>query len=466
MYVCFFRREYHTTILLSNGIQEGQSPIVKSEATILSSAANHKDDKMSQQQHQHQDSTTYHPLRTEPNFRPGLRNHEARVAAAYSRTARELIMRQVTRLPCSAVDFYDDESLLPAVGWNPILKTLLAGTRSHAYSEESVESVDVDNHAGDKDDSASLLSPLVLLRNYETTVLRHIWSFVPHPYAQHVRLTLPADLFGSSYDGWKMIYVQGRSRTGGFQRRLIDDGAWQPPTTTAQGFAAFARVANQIEFPPAKQRNVNMMPFILGQKESLPTDLQCYYDMIDACPWFREENGKVAYLTVQESQVAADETQRRPGLHIESPGVLADDNNASAFFPGVEHSWGMGIFYGPDRYEGGIYLASNVDNSTQVWDALVDRTVPGIVDRYGGCEHLRRLLPDNIATTLGAGDLIWMTDCTPHEALPALASGTRQFFRLVMPNVSHWYADHSTPNPKVPLPKHVTVIRGNKFKPP
>ena len=51
-----------------------------------------------------------------------------------------------------------------------------------------------------------------------------------------------------------------------------------------------------------------------------------------------------------------------------------------------------------------------------------------------------------------------MTDCTPHEAVPQEASGTRQFFRLVMPCVSHWFAEHNTPNPKVALPANVKVV--------
>ena len=92
----------------------------------------------------------------------------------------------------------------------------------------------------------------------------------------------------------------------------------------------------------------------------------------------------------------------------------------------------------------------------------MDSSVPGIVDKGGGCEYLRPWLGKG--TKLQAGELVWMTDRTPHEALPQSTSGNRQFFRLVMPYVNHWYADHSTPNPNVPLPEHVKVIHGNKFE--
>jgi hypothetical protein len=177
----------------------------------------------------------------------------------------------------------------------------------------------------------------------------------------------------------------------------------------------------------------------------------------------RDEIGKVGYLTVHESYVDVGKAQRREGLHIESPGVFCDDEpNAAAFSPGEEHPWGQGVFYGPDRYEGGIYMASSVSNTSEVWDALVDKNVSGIVNKHGGCEHLRNLIGPG--TKLQAGELIWMTDCTPHEAIPQQESGHRQFFRVVTPYVSHWYADHSTPNPKVPFPDHVTVIKGSKFE--
>ena len=215
-------------------------------------------------------------------------------------------------------------------------------------------------------------------------------------------------------------------------------------------------------FHPLNNRNVNMMPIILGDRDSFPQDLQCYYNLVDICPLnWDQADGQVAYLTVQESAcVEAGKTQRRPGLHIEPPGVFAD----SSFLPASEHPWGLGLFRGPDQYEGGIYIASNVDDSTALWDALVDRSVPGIVDRYGGCDYLRPLLTEARSTKLQAGELVWMTDCTPHEALPQRSrDGPRTFFRLVMPGISHWYAAHSTPNPKVSLPKHVTVIEGDKF---
>eukprot|EP00957_Ditylum_brightwellii_P075342 5724983-Ditylum_brightwellii.AAC.1 len=200
-----------------------------------------------------------------------------------------------------------------------------------------------------------------------------------------------------------------------------------------------------------------MLPFIFGDKSSLPSSVQCYYDCIEKCPYPKDYIGKVGYLTVHESYVEAGASQRREGLHVEAPGSFP----GAAFTPGIEHSWGMGLFFGPDTYEGGIYMASSRKNTSEVWDALVQKDVPGIVDKHGGCENLRFLIGPG--TKLKSNQLIWMTDCTPHQAIPQEKSGIRQFFRVVTPNISHWFAAHSTPNPLVPLPENVILVESNKF---
>ena len=336
---------------------------------------------------------------------------------------------QLGRLPLTADEFHE---LRPS-GWEAIL--LLLG-------------------------SSDPQSPLGRLVDHKNTIVREIYSYFFHPWAKHVRLTIPAPLVGNTCGSTRLTFVGGRKGWKNQARRIMEEDV--PSTSQGQdGFVSFAKVG-QVVFPEPADRNVNMMPFLLGDKSSLPEELQCYHEIIEQCPYFCEEIGKVAYLTVQESFVDAQETQRRPGLHIESPGVFSDsDSDVASFTPGVEHPWGMGVFFGPDRYEGGIYIASSVSNTTQLYDALVDASVPGIVDRWGGCEHLRALVGPG--TPLEAGELVWMTDRTPHEALAQPETGHRQFFRLVMPYVSHWFADHSTPNPKVPLPEHVKVVRGNKF---
>lgn len=334
-----------------------------------------------------------------------------------------------------------DGEILSHGNWNDTLKTILAGTRGQTGSLPS-------------------------LRAYESFLVQEIMGYLTcGPYAKHLRFSVPADLLGKAAGfGYPMLFVKGR---GSFQKgtsRLLDQHSTYD-NSYEKGKVAFAKIRDVSDlFPDPAGIQVNMMPFVLGERSSLPDYLQPYYPLIDACPFYKEEFGNVAYLTVHESfEVKEQSTQRRPGLHIESPGVFSDQEPSACFFtPGEEHPWGAGVFLGPDQYDGGIYLASNVGDTTAVWDALVDRITPGVVKEHGDCEHLRSLL-NHGPTLLKAGELIWMTDCTLHECLPQPNTGPRTFFRLVMPNVSHWYAAHSTPNPKVAIPDNVTVIQGSKF---
>uniref|UniRef100_A0A7S1Z5R4 Uncharacterized protein n=1 Tax=Ditylum brightwellii TaxID=49249 RepID=A0A7S1Z5R4_9STRA len=346
----------------------------------------------------------------------------------------EHLGKYLCQLPAIAKDLYGDQKVCC---WEQKLRVILAGVRDSA-------------------------SPLSTLRGFEDTIIRNIYTYISHDYAKNVTLTLPAHYIGNTHIGRISRYTYGREHPRCFDRdflhdlprtsRFIPSGDGQPK----QGFVAFS-ACGSIMFPEPADRNVNMLPFIFGDKSSLPANVQCYYDCIETCPYPEDYIGKVGYLTVHESYVEAGVTQRRKGLHIEAPG----SSQEAAFTPGLEHAWGMGIFYGPDMYEGGIYVASNLSNTSEVWDALVHKDTPGIVDKHGGCEHLRPLIGPG--TKLQANQLIWMTDCTPHEALPQETSCVRQFFRLVMPNISHWFAAHSTPNPLVPLPDHIIVVESNKF---
>jgi hypothetical protein len=81
-----------------------------------------------------------------------------------------------------------------------------------------------------------------------------------------------------------------------------------------------------------------------------------------------------------------------------------------------------------------------------------------VTDVHGGLQHARHLLP-GLPRLLKAGKMCWITDRTPHEALPLPlpvpllhpheASGApRQFIRL-----SVWYSRHSTAKPLGVLPE-------------
>jgi hypothetical protein len=200
-----------------------------------------------------------------------------------------------------------------------------------------------------------------------------------------------------------------------------------------------------VTFPNPTGINVNMMPFILGNNESLPAYLKDYAPLIDACDIEETEHGLVGYLTVMETPTTPGTSHRRGGVHVEK--------HPTAGWGGG--GWGRGL-YGPRRLAG-LYIASNMADTTKVWETEIEEPGP-----LGNCEHLRGDLGESI--TLKAGELIWLKDSCPHESLPAKTPGTRQFFRVVTSQIALWYTEHSTPNPLgVTPPESVKLVTGSKF---
>eukprot|EP00092_Neocalanus_flemingeri_P051338 GFUD01059675.1.p1 GENE.GFUD01059675.1~~GFUD01059675.1.p1 ORF type:complete len:381 (+),score=98.56 GFUD01059675.1:41-1183(+) len=254
-------------------------------------------------------------------------------------------------------------------------------------------------------------------------------------------------------------------------------------------------------FPTPSDININMMPFIVGktfESSKLPEYVKPYWSLIKACInpelnrashhlWDRRSNpsdlGRVYYLTIQESFVGAGSSQRRPGLHVDSPGEVKMKNEdcqggkegKGSSQPYRGHHWGEGCAhyigecnkpeYGEEKpsfvLQGGIYLASSMSSSCKAWNCKV---APKGVGRLGDIEHLRGALPGP-GQELQAGQLYWITDRTPHESLALSEGSYRQFFRLVTSQVSLWYKNHSTHNPLgvEPDPSITRVVVGDKF---
>eukprot|EP01040_Poterioochromonas_malhamensis_P003858 gene3858-4121_t len=246
--------------------------------------------------------------------------------------------------------------------------------------------------------------------------------------------------------------------------------------------------------------NVNMMSFDLFDPEgTLPSYVHGYLDMIKQCRSYvksyvdmlyltgikgngehrRESSRKrldytnirnrIAYLTIDErplSQVGA--SHRRGGVHVECPGALRSKEiaNKSIYTPDLSfyHPWGMGQAI-DEFLVGGIFLASNVSDSTAVWNCRVHDTFGDIIGPHGSLERMREVLGPP-TKRLGGGELVWLSDRTPHESLP-IEDGSirRQFFRLVVGEIAFWFADHNTRNPTgFEVPPYVPIIEGNKFE--
>ena len=237
---------------------------------------------------------------------------------------------------------------------------------------------------------------------------------------------------------------------------------------------------------------VNMLPFDLKDKSTLPDELKQYWPIIALCckrmttrsfaSVSSQHQHCAGYLTIDERPVRAGNSQRRHGVHCESPSVIAVPGKKikknrkkcivpnfiahgknGCYTPGAEHHWGRGLIMRHDALVGGIYMCSNVDNSTAVWNQYINDRNGEIIGPHGDLEHVRHLLgpPSKL---LKKGELVWMTDKTPHESVPLQCRCERQYFRLVCGEVSAWFSSHSTRNPNFKIPSNVRIVHENKFK--
>merc|ERR1719295_2314940 len=102
-------------------------------------------------------------------------------------------------------------------------------------------------------------------------------------------------------------------------------------------------------------------------KTKLPEYLRGYHQMLMKHILLQNQGEikKIGFLTIQESFVEKGKTQRRPGLHVERPGVIDIKKGDGTFRVSARWKcgWGGGHqFYAEaHKYSGGIYMASNME---------------------------------------------------------------------------------------------------------
>lgn len=263
-------------------------------------------------------------------------------------------------------------------------------------------------------------------------------------------------------------------------RSAPKSSSFYSPERKASGGCPAAVIAVGIEFPPpavvpmgtfqnqqSEHLYVNMMPIDPFHLDDMPDCCHPYIPLIQKCITSSNLVDSIIYLTIDETPVPIGKSQRRGGLHVESPGVLPlphiSEGRGTRFIPGAEHHWGNGIMMREEAICGGIYMASNISDTCAIWGSKIIDRDGSIIGAHGDIERMRHVLGP-AEMKLKAGQLVWMTDKTPHESLPLKENTTRQFFRLVTGEVSAWFADHCTPNPCGVVPgKNVRVVFGNKF---
>jgi hypothetical protein len=172
---------------------------------------------------------------------------------------------------------------------------------------------------------------------------------------------------------------------------------------------------DKVMFPEPRDLWINMMPIVMGDWSTIPSQLDGYLGMIDECQF---PKGDVVYVSVRESYQKRGTFQSRPGLHTEATS---------------DYSWGG---WGGRQINEGIYMAST-DGSCYLHNELQFTN-----DKQGAIEYAH-----SSAIVTEPNRMYWLTDRTPHCNMPAFKDGIRQWFRLVSNKVGAWYTKHSTPNP-------------------
>ena len=74
-------------------------------------------------------------------------------------------------------------------------------------------------------------------------------------------------------------------------------------------------------------------------------------------------------------------------------------------------------------------MVSSRSNTCRVWDCAIARPAT-MAEEGGGIEHLRSLLGPG--RELAAGEVVWLTDMTPHEVLPINHAGHCSFIVIII----------------------------------
>lgn len=200
---------------------------------------------------------------------------------------------------------------------------------------------------------------------------------------------------------------------------------------------------NIIEFPEFTGVKCNMMPFIQGDSSSLPEIYQPYSKIINDN--FLEK-GEIGFLTIDESFVEANKSQRgynskgiNRNVHIEV-GRHEDINRWGS-------GWG-GRLNTILADETMVLISNSISDTCRVWNKKEMRfTKDGDLSAYIND------YPEHEGILLKSGEVVKISIFTPHECVNQKESGKRQFFRIVGKGVTG-REDYFTINPLINL--HLT----------
>lgn len=201
------------------------------------------------------------------------------------------------------------------------------------------------------------------------------------------------------------------------------------------------KIINRIEFPEFTGIRCLMMPFIQGDKNSLPNEYQSYSSIVKN-NYFQK--GEIGYLTIDESYVEANTSQRGYGknnnrnVHIEVGRI----NNINKWGGSSSNGWGgkYNVLL-EDNTE--VLITNNISNTCRIWDVLeTSNTYDGDLSDY------LYKYPEETGLLLQSGELAKISIFTPHECIKQSQSSNRQFFRIVGKGVNG-REEYFTKNPLI-----------------
>lgn len=193
------------------------------------------------------------------------------------------------------------------------------------------------------------------------------------------------------------------------------------------GFKSSLKNLGTVNLPVFTGTRVMMMPFLLEDIMTIPGGIAQWRSFVAS---ITEKGGGprvgTAYLTIDEALVKKEETQRRPGLHVDGIGP-----------EGKEGGWGGGGGWGTN----GMIVAASVAGC-HVYTGDFD----GYPGPNGDCAHLADECKNKERILLDSNQAYWLSPMTVHEVFPMKEDTKRQFVRISMPSNAPWYEGY-TKNP-------------------
>ena len=199
-------------------------------------------------------------------------------------------------------------------------------------------------------------------------------------------------------------------------------------------------IVNKIQFPEFTGIKCNMMPFIQGDDSSLPEIYKPYSKIINENYL---EKGEVGFLTIHESFVEANKSQRgynskgiNRNVHIE----VGRHDKINCWGGSGGSSWG-------GRYKTllddttMVLIANSISDTCRFWN-----TKEMSFTKDGDLSEYIEKYPEHTGINLKSGEVAKISIFTPHECINQKESGVRQFFRIVGKGVNG-REDYFTINP-------------------